>query len=825
LLLMLGALVVPALVQAPGTTLVTPGDQAEMRRFVSAKFEGRQTEEAPATGLIVRANNDPVQLNSRAGRALNIAGQEYTRGLYCHAVSDVVVRLPGPGARLTAVVGVDSNDNTRPGRGSVVFSVSVGGRRLFESPLLSEGMAAVPVDVDLGGATEFPLEVGDGGDGISCDQSDWADARVTLTGGEEVWLGDLPIVSGRRAPYSTTPPFSFRLGDRDFAQVLAESEIERGTRELDADKIEHTLTLRHAVTGLEARCVAVEYRSFPTVEWTLYLRNTGDADTPVISDVLSIDTRFERDEGAEFVLQHQTGSLCIPTDYEPFETVLKPDQAMTVATSGGRSSNTAFPFFRIAGPPQGLLMAVGWPGQWATRFERDGGFGLQVRSGQELTHFVLHAGEEVRAPLIALQFFQGDALRAHNIWRRWMLAYGMPRPHGEALVPQTAACSSHQFGEMIHANDENQKLFIDRYLEEQIRLDYWWMDAGWYVNESGWPNTGTWEVDRVRFPGGLRSITDHGHSKGVRSIVWFEPERVTAGTWLWKEHPDWLLGSDGGTRLLNLGNPEALDWLISHVNGLIDSEGIDLYRNDYNIDPLGFWRENDAEDRQGITEIRYVEGFLAFWDGLLEKHPHMLIDTCASGGRRNDLESLRRSVPLLRSDYILEPVGQQLHTYGLAQWVPFYGTGVNTGDPYTFRSTLCAHMTFCYDMRNREYDYEPVRERVAEWERLAPFLLADYYPLTRYQPGADTWMAWQFNSPETGGGMVQAFRRAESIYESARLRLHGLDAGARYEFRNIDTEATEMLAGAEAMDLGISVPIGRAPGAAIVEYHIVGAGG
>ena len=53
----------------------------------------------------------------------------------------------------------------------------------------------------------------------------------------------------------------------------------------------------------------------------------------------------------------------------------------------------------------------------------------------------------------------------------------------------------------------------------------------------------------------------------------------------------------------------------------------------------------------------------------------MLIDSCASGGRRNDLETLRRAVPLLRSDYIMEPVGNQCHTYGIAFWYPYYGTG------------------------------------------------------------------------------------------------------------------------------------------------------
>ena len=60
------------------------------------------------------------------------------------------------------------------------------------------------------------------------------------------------------------------------------------------------------------------------------------------------------------------------------------------------------------------------------------------------------------------------------------------------------------------------------------------------------------------------------------------------------------------------------------------------------IESLPFWRANDAPDRQGITEIRHVEGYLAFWDALRARHPGMLIDSCASGGRRDALETIRR---------------------------------------------------------------------------------------------------------------------------------------------------------------------------------------
>jgi alpha-galactosidase len=134
-----------------------------------------------------------------------------------------------------------------------------------------------------------------------------------------------------------------------------------------------------------------------------------------------------------------------------------------------------------------MIAVLGWPGQWAADFVRDPEGLLRVSAGQERTRFLLHPGEEVRSPLVVLQFYSGDWIRGQNIWRRWMWAHNVPRPGGKPIVPQCAACSSHQYAEMINANTESQKLFIDRYIERGIRLDYWWMDAGWYWNEKGWP--------------------------------------------------------------------------------------------------------------------------------------------------------------------------------------------------------------------------------------------------------------------------------------------------------------------------------------------------
>jgi alpha-galactosidase len=386
---------------------------------------------------------------------------------------------------------------------------------------------------------------------------------------------------------------------------------------------------------------------------------------------------------------------------------------------------------------------------------------------------------------------------------------------------------------MIGANEENQIMHIDRYLEEGLKLDYWWMDAGWYVQEKGWPQVGTWEVDPKRFPRGFKPISDHAHSKGVKILVWFEPERVAAGTYLTENHPEWILGGANGG-LLNLGHPEAWNWLTNHVDRLLTEQGIDLYRQDFNMDPLGHWRGNDAEDRQGITEIKHVTGLLAYWDELRRRHPNLLIDTCASGGRRNDLETLRRAVPLWRSDYAFEPIGHQGMTYGISFWIPYHGTGTvacaaapyygggwTPVEPYAFWSNAAPSLGSGIDIRVKDIDYATLRRLFGQWRQISPCYYGDYYPLTPYSQETTVWIAWQFDRPDLGEGVVQAFRRPDSFYEAARFRLRGLEPEARYTVTNLDVPGAAEMAGRELMEKGLPVRIEELPGEVIYTYKRV----
>ncbi len=815
--------------------VVVSGEElAQARAWTAGRFEGKPATQDAVPGLLILANHDAVQKNGRGGRPMNIAGTEYAHGLYCHAFSKIKVRLPGPAESFTAMVGIDSNEQTSGGRGSVDFSVSVGGAEKFRSGVRREGMAGKAVKVALGGATEFILQIDETPDGISCDQSDWAEAKVILKDGRELWLADLPLKEvTERSLFSGEPPFSFTYDGKSSAELLKTWGTNRSSRKLDQHRTEHTLVYTDPKSALTLRCVVIEYHDFPTVEWTLYFKNNGTTDTAILESVQALDVQLDRGSTGEFLLHHNVGSPADGNDYGPLETSLKPGAKKRLGGTGGRPTNSDWSYFNLDWGGEGLIAAVGWPGQWSAELARDTGRGLHARAGQELTHFKLLPGEEVRSPLIVLQFWKGDWIRAQNIWRRWMMAHSMPKPGGKLPAAHLFASSSRQYDEMIKANETNQIMFIDRYREEHVNLDYWWMDAGWYEHHGGgWPRVGTWLVDSNRFPQGLRAVSDHAHQHGMKILVWFEPERVTADTWLAKNHPEWIFGGVKGG-LLNLGHDDARRWLTEHVDRTLTEQGIDLYRQDFNMDPLGHWRRNDPPDRQGISEIKHITGYLAYWDELRRRHPNMLIDSCASGGRRNDVETMRRAVPLWRSDYAYEAIGHQCMTYGLSSWLPFHGTGTvfarkasyygsgkSPVEPYAFWSNASQlSLGLGIDMRVKELDYAVIRRLLEQWRAVSANFYGDFYPLTPWSRDATAWMAWQFDRPEAREGVVQVFRRDKSFYESARFQLHGLEAAARYQVRNLESGNATEQSGANLMKSGLQVQLSEAPSAAIMVYR------
>jgi hypothetical protein len=139
----------------------------------------------------------PGKANEKSRPPLKTGREAFVCGLSCHAVSKVMVPLPGPGKTFSAIVGVDANAGLdAESKKSAVFSVVASGKTIFKSDALKGNKDGVPVNVNLGGAHEFILEVSDGGNGIGYDWANWADAKATLADGKEIWLADLGLKQG-----------------------------------------------------------------------------------------------------------------------------------------------------------------------------------------------------------------------------------------------------------------------------------------------------------------------------------------------------------------------------------------------------------------------------------------------------------------------------------------------------------------------------------------------------------------------------------------------------------------------------------------------------
>ncbi len=636
--------------------------------------------------------------------------------------------------------------------------------------------------------------------------------------------------TGRFTSSPADLPTSFRLDGKAIAGIPAEWRPTSRKRRIDANIIETVFEGRDVKTGLNLRVECIEYSDYPVVEWTAWFTNTGSRPTPILSDILALDGAFD---GASAVLWHCNGDFYSGAGYAAQETPVREGESLSFAPTGGRPCDHAFPYYRVIFRGCGLSIAIGWPAQWSASFAGLAG-GVHIRAGQEKTHLRLMPGETVRTPRMTVMSWAGDAARAANLWRRWCRAHLQPRPNGRPVGPLLVGHGTDEGEEFTAATEENQLRYIERWAQRGIPIDVWWIDAGWYPcydekeERRRWPVVCTWAPDPERFPKGFKPVSDCLARHGADLLIWFEPERVTPGSRLDREHPEWLLKLEGNeNRLLNLGDASCRQWLTDHVCRLIRRNGIKIYRQDHNFEPLQYWRVNEKEDRQGTNENLYVQGYLQYWDDLLARNPGLWIDSCASGGRRNDLETMRRSVPLHYTDfgYGNHPVKLSFH-HILFEWLPYFKEVTlswdlegqarydHRVDSYSYHCGLGPMLFPCIDITRDNYDYDLMKRMLGIWRRAAELMLnGDYYPLTPIHRAPEKWVARQFDCPEEGSGFIQGIRLPGCPEDTLVVYPKALRPDATYLLENPETGEARELAGEAVKRAGFAFALPKREGA------------
>ena len=199
-----------------------------------------------------------------------------------------------------------------------------------------------------------------------------------------------------------------------------------------------------------------------------------------------------------------------------------------------------------------------------------------------------------------------------------------------------------------------------------------------------------------------------------------------------------------------------------------------------------------------MTEVKYIMGLYDYWDYLLNRFPTLLIDNCASGGRRLDYETMLRSAPMWRTDYNYgEPVGYQCHTYGLEFYLPQHATGSYHVNPFDSRSSLGSAVVFNWKLTQAGESFTDMKCTLQEFQEVRPYFYEDFYPLSGIGDltGDDIWLAYQLHRPSDDTGYIVAFRRAQCEADTYDVRLSGLNPSATYHIYNKDKDETKEYTG------------------------------
>lgn len=660
----------------------------------------------------------------------------------------------------------------------------------------------------------------------------WAQSPIRAPFGPTLWQDGVfcsPADGTVPPPYGSSAPCpNWTRADDSFARP-ARSVNGSG----DAVLTTNTTLFRAAASpGLQLLVVTRSYSDFPGAFDVSARVQLAGVNASLVCDLAEADWLIPLPPGAAPTLYHQFGSNNSAADFGPKPPVsLAVGAAFQTTPQGGRSSNFEFPAFVLALPGGGgLAWMVGWSGNWEQNVTRDGA-AVRVRIASATSSATgarfcaaMQPGEAFRlARVAALPWAGPDPRAGYNALRRFLRRHVAPL--GPDRQPAGLLLSANTFDRFSPRN-ESSNLFVLP-LMKNVSLDTYWHDASWMVKQ--FPDgAGEWRLplieteDRADFPDGIRYLMDLARAPPapLQTILWTEPERVTqfpvepggAPSYIFENFPGYTLGPAHGT-LFNLGNRDAWRYMTDFLTMVVNSYLLTVLRFDFNMDPALAWQEGDARAggaRAGVTERLYVEGLYAMWDAIKggAYTPDLLLDSCASGGRRIDLEVLSRAVVFDRSDYELgssagvcaiagpgdfddggaDYEASQSMTMGafLVSAIPF-GDGVRSYVPYATRSAGPGAKGIDWGLGNwralstNGTALALIRQSLDEARLLRGLVLApnDYYALGPAARDADVWTGYQVHT-DSGAGFAIYFRRCNAPQANFSAPWLGLSPTVRY---------------------------------------------
>lgn len=334
-----------------------------------------------------------------------------------------------------------------------------------------------------------------------------------------------------------------------------------------------------------------------------------------------------------------------------------------------------------------------------------------------------------------------------------------------------------------------------------LGMELFVLDDGWFgKRDDSTSSLGDWYPNEEKLKGTLKELAEKINAKGLKFGLWIEPEMTNKDSDLYRVHPDWLLAEQGKRichsrtqYVLDFSKKEVREYIGDMLENLLAEVPVSYIKWDMNRTFSEVFSNGNDREYQGKVCHKYILGVYELYERLTSRFPHVLFESCASGGARFDPGMLYYAPQGWTSDDT-DAIERLKIQYGTSMVYPVSCMGshvsaspnhqTNRVTPLETRADVAYFGTFGYELdllKLGEEDKAEIRRQIAFMKEKRDLIQkGTFYRLKSPFEGNET--AWMIVSEDQKKALVGYYRVMQPVNVGfKRLKLKGLKEDTCYK--------------------------------------------
>ena len=334
-----------------------------------------------------------------------------------------------------------------------------------------------------------------------------------------------------------------------------------------------------------------------------------------------------------------------------------------------------------------------------------------------------------------------------------------------------------------------------------LGMELFVLDDGWFgKRDDSTSSLGDWYPNEEKLKGTLKELAEKINAKGLKFGLWIEPEMTNKDSDLYRAHPDWILAEQGKRichsrtqYVLDFSKKEVREYIGDMLENLLAEVPVSYIKWDMNRTFSEVFSNGNDREYQGKVCHKYILGVYELYERLTSRFPHVLFESCASGGARFDPGMLYYAPQGWTSDDT-DAIERLKIQYGTSMVYPVSCMGshvsaspnhqTNRVTPLETRADVAYFGTFGYELdllKLGEEDKAEIRRQIAFMKKKRDLIQkGTFYRLKSPFEGNET--AWMIVSEDQKKALVGYYRVMQPVNVGfKRLKLKGLKEDTCYK--------------------------------------------